>query len=284
MPSSFAIGWSPPVRSMIASRRAAMPTGPSTMRALRVRAAVDERRRHRAQPLGVDRRRVSDAIPQIPHMASQSRDGVRSVWPSTRKPVDERASAGRAGPSGRRSTRGRARASRPSTSRSRAAPARTRSARAGRRAAASRPAGRCASSAKKRGRIGRGPTNDMSPRSTFQSCGISSSCERLQPAADPRQLASAFACTSSLAEVLADALLGAGPHRPELQHLRRSGRGGRRARRGRAPAGRSSRARRARSRARTAAASRPKRPAKRMSSVRSSTSMRRCCASAASRV
>ena len=93
----------------------------------------------------------------------------------TRTPL-RRACAGRGAPSGRRSTRGRARASRPSTSRSRGAPARSRSARAARRAAASTRAARGASSSKKRGRIGRGPTRLMSPRSTFKSCGISSSC------------------------------------------------------------------------------------------------------------
>ena len=54
----------------------------------------------------------------------------------------EHACAGRGAPSGRRSTRGRARASPPSTSRSRAAPVRSRSGRGGRRAAASTPAAR----------------------------------------------------------------------------------------------------------------------------------------------
>ena len=57
----------------------------------------------------------------------------------------------------------------------------------------------------------------MSPRRTFQSCGISSSCE---PSASARRAsAPPRSPARALAEVLADALLGARPHRPELQHL-----------------------------------------------------------------
>ena len=58
----------------------------------------------------------------------------------------------------------------------------------------------------------------MSPRRTFQSCGISSSCDTFSQR--PSLVSSAsVACDELLAEVLADALLGAGPHRAELEHL-----------------------------------------------------------------
>ena len=83
---------------------------------------------------------------------------------------------GRGERSDRQSIRGRARASRPSTSRSRGAPARG-------PVSPGRTVSRCqyagssrASSSKKTGRIGRGPTRLMSPRRTLRNCGISSSC------------------------------------------------------------------------------------------------------------
>ena len=44
------------------------------------------------------------------------------------------------------------------------------------------------SSVKKAGRIGRGPTTAMSPRSTFQSCGTSSRWIVAQRPPDPRHL------------------------------------------------------------------------------------------------
>ena len=178
VPSSFAIGWSPPSRSMIASRRAASPTPPSTKVPSRVGPAVDERRRHRGEPVAVDPA-AGRGDPADPAHAGRvyGRRAPRSVWRSTRQPGRRRASAGRAAPSGRRSTRGRARASPPSRSRSPGAPARSRSARAARRAAASRRAARARARRRSAAGSAAARRSDMSPRSTFQSCGISSSCD-----------------------------------------------------------------------------------------------------------
>ena len=58
----------------------------------------------------------------------------------------------------------------------------------------------------------------MSPRSTFQSCGSSSSCGGPQPAADARRLL-ARALDELLAEVRAEPFLGAAAQRAELEHL-----------------------------------------------------------------
>ena len=108
---------------------------------------------------------------------------------------------------------------------------------------------------------------------------------RLQPAADARQLGVGRARTSSLAEVLADALLGAGPHRPELQHREEVAAAAdalaavehRPAARHEHDDERDHERERQRDQA-------EERSRSRMSSVRSSTSMRRCGASVASRV
>ena len=78
LPSSFAIGWSPVSRSMIASRRAASPTRPVDERAVGVGPAVDERRAHRGEPLG-SAAPSGDAIPQIPHMRDYSSDACCSA-------------------------------------------------------------------------------------------------------------------------------------------------------------------------------------------------------------
>ena len=172
------------------------------------RARRERRRRRCARCLDVIQANLAASGAPAPRRGESARArGSRS----------RRASAGRAAPSGRRSTRGRARASRPSTSRSRAAPARTRSGRAGRRAAASRPAGRSASSAKNRARIGRGPTNDMSPRSTFQSCGISSSCDAFSQR-PIRVYSASVRRTSSSPRYGPEPRLGVALERAELQH------------------------------------------------------------------
>ena len=73
------------------------------------------------------------------------------------------------------------------------------------------------SSWKKRGRIGRGPTIDMSPRSTFQSWGTSSSCDARSQRPSP--VTSVGRPLVELGAVpLAEPRLGTGSQRPELPH------------------------------------------------------------------
>src|SRR3954447_11833318 len=68
VPSSFAIGWSPPSRSMIASRRAARATGPSTNVPSLSGPRWSSFALMRASRSGSAGPRV-ETIPQIPHIA-----------------------------------------------------------------------------------------------------------------------------------------------------------------------------------------------------------------------
>ena len=72
------------------------------------------------------------------------------------------------------------------------------------------------SSSKNAGRIGRGPTTLMSPRSTFHSCGSSSRCVKRRRA--PRRVTSLGAAGQLVAEVRAEPCLRVGPQRAELVH------------------------------------------------------------------
>ena len=220
MPSSFAIGWSPVSRSMIESRRAARPTGPSTWRPLEsgprwTSVALIASSRRGSTPLRATR------SPQIPHMRRESRCR-RPASPRDRLAHDAPGGRGddaevEAAPSGRRSTRGRGRASRPTTARGPSASARSRSDPGG-------TTSRCqyagiSSRAPRRSAAGsgRGPTTDMSPRRTFQSCGTSSSC-------DARSQRPSRVISSGVRAVELGAVrwpsrdLGAGPQRAELAH------------------------------------------------------------------
>ena len=97
----------------------------------------------------------------------------------------------------------------------------------------------------------------MSPRSTFQSCGISSSCD----AFSQRPIARVLGLGQShelLAEVRPEPRLGVALQRAELEHREEAAVRGRRARRGRGPAGRSSRARRSAITRATGSSSSPK--------------------------
>ena len=220
VPSSFAIGWSPPSRSMIASRRAARPTGPSTMRPVAVGPAVEERRAHRARA-GRGRRR------RAPRRFRRSRTCAESsVGLAAPKRLAEhaearwrRACAGRAAPSGRRSTRGRARASRPSTSRSRAAPARSRSG-PGRTTSRCQYAGRSCASSREEARAGSGAGRRRSCRRAARSRAAGSRRAATPCSQRPIRVSSASrALDELLAEVRAEPLLGAAPQRAELEHL-----------------------------------------------------------------
>ena len=221
MPSSFAIGWSPVSRSMIASLRAARPTGPSTKTPSLSGPRWSERRAHRARAARGRRARAPRrfrrsrtwrsslvAGPAQAARASGRRSGRRS----------RSACAGRAAPSGRRSTPGRARASRPSRSRSRAAPARS-PVRPGRTTSRCQYAGSSAAScSKKRGRIGRGPDEAHVAAEHVPELRQLVELGGPEAAADARRLL-ARALDELLAEVRAETLFGPAAQRAELEHL-----------------------------------------------------------------
>ena len=207
---------------MIARRRAARPTGPYDEDALAVGAAVRERAGHGAHRAVVRRpavegQRAADAAhglrrpvaahrgrrrraPRLQH-APRRRDDQAQV-----EPTDRSASALEVV---RELLRPRHVARHPQL---------------GEPGEPGRTTSRCQycgissqSCSKKTGRIGRGPTSDMSPRTTFHSCGSSSRCTvRSQR---PTRVSSSLVRSSSAARLVgAEPHLGVAAERAQLVH------------------------------------------------------------------
>ena len=219
MPSSFASGWSPVSRSMIASRRAARPTGPVDADAVRVGPAVTQRRAHRGEPAR-GRRPRGEAMPQIPHMARQSTSGIRPA-------------RGRTG--GARARRSRRRcAGRAATERS---AIHSRSCASFSAIDVSWPRRICAKPGQPRPDDEPLPVRGISAASSLEEARPDRAraderhvaaqhvpelrhlveLRRPQPAADARELLG-VRCDELRAEVRAEPALGAGPQRAELAH------------------------------------------------------------------